>query len=91
MEAQVALIGAFSSSVLLGCVFCHLPLDNTPWILYGVQVRQVDWPIKHSNIIVSKQVSCSFVTVGPAGKGNQHLHEACQQTEAQSLLKYPGR
>ncbi len=34
MEAQVSLIAAFRSSALLGLV-SHLPLDNTPYILYG--------------------------------------------------------
>ncbi len=27
----------------------------------------------------------------PAGKWNQHLHKACQQKEAWSALKFPGR
>ncbi len=46
MEVHVALIAAFRSSALLGLV-SHLPLDL---ILYGVQVRRVCWPIKHSKI-----------------------------------------
>ncbi len=63
IEAQVALIAAFRSSALLGLV-SHLPLDNTPLILYGVQVRRVYWPIKHSNTIVIESAFGTFGSVG---------------------------
>ncbi len=61
-----------------------------------VQVRNVGWPIKHSNIMVSKALGSGFGTVGrcysPAVRGNQHLHKACQKMEAfQSVPKSPGR
>ncbi len=38
----------------------YLPLDNSSQILYGVQVRRVGWPIKHSNIMVSKLLRSGF-------------------------------
>ncbi len=63
MEAQVALIAAFRSSALLGLV-SHLPLDNTPYILYGVQVRRVRWPIKHSNTMVIEPAFGTFGSLG---------------------------
>ncbi len=63
MEAQVSLTVAFSSSALLGLV-SHLPLDNTPYILYGVQVRRVCWPIKHSNTMVIEPAFGTFGSVG---------------------------
>ncbi len=55
----------FRSSALLGLVsgVSHLPLDNTPYILYGVQVRRVCWPIKHSNTIVIEPAFGTFVSV----------------------------
>ncbi len=65
-EAQVDLIAAFRSSALLKMVMVmvkmiedgvsHLPLDNTPKILNGVQVRRVCWPIKYSNTMVMNVV-----------------------------------
>ncbi len=39
-EAQDTMMAAFRSSALLGLV-SHLPLDNTQYILDGVQVRRV--------------------------------------------------
>ncbi len=63
--------------------------------LYGVQVRRVCWPIKHSNYHGHWTSfwylwQCGQVP-SPAGKWNQHLHKACQQKEAWSALKFPGR
>ncbi len=43
---------AFCSSVLLDRLFLIFLLKHIPSILYGVQVRHVGWPIKHSNILV---------------------------------------
>ncbi len=60
MEAHVALI-AVRSSALLGLV--SLIFYNTPWILYGVQVRQVCWPIKHSNTMVIEPAFGTFGTL----------------------------
>ena len=64
MEAQVALIAAFSSSVLLGLVSLIFPLIILAWPLdrYG-------WPIKHSNNMVRKPVTSL------AGKGNPYCIE----------------
>ncbi len=60
-EAQVTLITAFRSSELLSGV-SHLPLDNTQ-ILYGVQVRRVCCPIKHSNTMVIEPAFGTFGSV----------------------------
>ncbi len=74
MEAQVALIspGCLQLICIVGSGVSHLPLDNTPWILYGVQVRRVCWPIKHSNTMVIEPAfwylwQCGQVP-SPAGK-----------------------
>ncbi len=79
---------------IVGSGFSHLPLDNTPKIPYGVQVRHVFWPIKHSKTMVIEPAfgtsECGQVP-SPAGKWNQHRHKACQQKEAWSALKFPGR
>ncbi len=57
--------GCFDNGLQVICIVgsgvSHLPLDNTPYILYGVQVRRVCWPIKHSNIMV---IEPAFVTFG---------------------------
>ncbi len=37
--------------IILSLVF-HFTLDNTPYILYGVQVWWVCWLIKHANTMV---------------------------------------
>lgn len=63
IEAQVVLIAAFSSPVLLGRVLLIFLL-TVPHNLYGVQVRRVGWLVKHSNIMARKPVSSSFGTVG---------------------------
>ncbi len=39
-----------------------------------VQVRHVGWPIKHSNIMVSKPLGSGFGTVGRAGRYGQNLY-----------------
>ena len=44
LEAQVASIAAFIPA-LFGLT-SHLPLDNTPYVFYGVQIREVCWQIK---------------------------------------------
>lgn len=48
---------------IVGLGVFYLPLDNTPRVFYGVQVRRVGWPFRYSNVMVSKQVS-SLATVG---------------------------
>ncbi len=49
---------------IVGSGVTHLPLDNTPYILYGVQVRQVCWPIKNSNTMVIKSAFGTFGSMG---------------------------
>ncbi len=49
---------------IVGSGVSHLPLDNTPEILYGVQVRRVCWPIKHSNTMVIEPAFGTFGSVG---------------------------
>ncbi|MEQ2238918.1 hypothetical protein ILYODFUR_038328 [Ilyodon furcidens] len=63
MGAQVALIVAFRSSALLGLVY-HLPLDSTPYILCGVQVRPVCQPVKQSNTMITEPAFSVFGRVG---------------------------
>ncbi len=94
MEAQVALIAAFRSSALLGLVSLIFLL-TIPYILYGVQVRRVCWPIKHSNTMV---IEPAFGTFGSVCRCQVLLEKEisisiklCQQKEAWSALKFPGR
>ncbi|MED6271422.1 hypothetical protein CHARACLAT_019997 [Characodon lateralis] len=47
---------------IVGSGVPHLPIDNTPQILYGVLVSPVCLPIKHSNPMV----------IGPGGLGTSH-------------------
>ncbi len=49
---------------IVGSGVSHLPLDNTPYILYGVQVRRVCWPIKHSNTMAIEPAFGTFGSVG---------------------------
>ncbi len=75
-EAQVALIAAFRSSALLGLVSLIFLLT----IPHRFSLWTSFW-----YLWLCWQVS------SPAGKWNQHLHKACQQKEAWSALKCPGR
>ncbi len=58
--------GYFDNSLQVICIVgsgvSHL-LDNTPYILYGVQVRRVCCPIKHSNTMVIEQAFGTFGSV----------------------------
>ncbi len=60
--------GCFDSGLQVICIVgsgvSHLPLDNIPYILYGVQVRWVCWPIKHSNTMVIEPAFGTFGSVG---------------------------
>ncbi len=92
-EAQVALIAAFRSSVLLSLVSLIFLL-TIPHRISGVQVRQV---FGQSSTVTPWSFTsfwyrwqCGQVP-SPAGKWNQHHHKACQQKEAWSDLKFPGR
>ncbi len=93
--------GFFDSGLRVICIVgsgvSHLPLDNSPYILYGVQVRRVCWPIKHSNTMVIEPAFGTFGSVGRCQVLLENeisisiLHKACQQNEAWSTLKFPGR
>ncbi len=52
--------GFFDGDLQLICIFWslvfHFPLDNTPLILYRVQVWWVCWPVKHTNTMVINQL-----------------------------------
>ena len=62
MEAQVAMIVAFSSSVLLDLVDLIFLLTISH--RFSMEVRSVGWPIKHSNTMGRKPVTSHFGTVG---------------------------
>ena len=87
MEAQVALTAAFRSSALLVQVSLIFVLI--------IQAMWVCWPIKHSNTVVIEPAFGIFGSVGRCQvlleNENQHLHKACQQKEAWSALRFPGR
>ncbi len=63
MEAQVGFDNSRQVICIVGPSGSHLPLDNTPDI-YGVQVRRVCWPIKHSNTMVIEPAFGTFSSVG---------------------------
>ncbi len=63
MEAQVSLTVAFSSSAFFWFLVFHFPLDNTPEILYGVQVWWVCCSVKHTDIMVIWPTSGVFGSV----------------------------
>ncbi len=53
--------GCFDSGLQVICFVgsgvSHLPLDNnTPYILYGLQVKRVCWSVKHSNTMSLNQL-----------------------------------
>ncbi len=60
--------GCFDSGLRVICNVgsgvSHLPLDNTPYIFYGVQVRRICWLIKHSNTMVIEPAFGTFGSVG---------------------------
>ncbi len=86
-EAQVTLIAVFKSSVLLGLV--SLIIDY-------LRFRSGEFAGQSSTVTPGHWTSfwcfwqCEQVP-SPAGKWNQHLHKACQQKEAWSAPKCPGR
>ncbi len=88
-EAQVTLIAAFRSSVLLGLVslifLLTILIDSLGFRsgeFAGQSSTVTPWPL---NQLLVPLVVC------PAGKWNPHLHKACQQKEAWSALTFPGR
>ncbi len=91
--------GFFDSSLQVICIVgsgvSHLPLDNTPQILYGVQVRRVCWPIKHSNTMV---IESAFGTFGSLSRCQVLLEneisisiKLVSRRKHGSALKVPGR
>ncbi len=88
MEAQVSLTVAFSSSALLGLVSLIFLLT----IGSGQASLLVNQAQQHHGHWTSFWYlwQCGQVP-SPARKWNQHLHKACQQKEAWSALKFPGR
>ncbi len=59
--------GCFDSGLQVKCIagsgVSHLPLDNTPYIIYGVQIRLVCWSIKYSNTMVIEPAFGTFGSV----------------------------
>lgn len=49
---------------IVGSRVFHLPLDNTLSIPYGVKVKQLYRPMKHSHLIVIKSGISNFISVG---------------------------
>ncbi len=93
-ESQVALIAAFRSSALLGLVSLIFLLTIPQRLSMGF--RSGEFAGQSSTVKPWSLTSfwhlwqCGQVP-SPAGKWNQHLHKACQQKEAWSALKVPGR
>ena len=83
--------GCFDNRLQLVCIVgssvSHLPPGYTLRILCEVQVRQIGWPVTHSNTMVSKPVT------SPAGKGNNHLYTvwrcwfSCRTWHLSTVLK----
>ncbi len=94
MEAQVSLTVAFSSSALLGLVslifLLTIPHRFSMGFRSGEFAGQSSTVTPWSLNQLLYLWQCGQVP-SPAGKWNQHLHKACQQKEAWSALKFPGR
>ncbi len=93
-EAQVALITAFRSSALLGLLSLIFLLTIPHRFSMGFRSGKF---AGQSNTVTHGHWTsfwylwqCGQVP-SPAGKWNQDLHKACQQKEAWSALKFPGR
>ncbi len=93
-EAQVALIAVFSSSALLGLVsliFLLIILQR-----FSMRFGSGEFDGQSSTVTHGHWTSFWYLwrcrqVPSPAGKWNPHLHKACQQKEAWSALKCPGR
>ncbi len=94
MEAQVSLTVAFRSSALLGLVslifLLTIPHRFSMGFRSGEFAGQSSTPAAGHWTSFWYLWQCGQVP-SPAGKWNQHLHKACQQKEAWSALKFPGR
>ncbi len=64
MEAQIALIVAFRSSALFGLVSLIFLLTIPHRFSMVIQVRQVCWPINHSNTMAIEPAFGTFGSVG---------------------------
>ncbi len=91
MEAQVALIAAFSSSVLLGLVSLIFLL--TILHIFSLGFRSGEFAGQSSTLTPwsLNQLLVPLAVPSHAGKRNQHLHKACQQKWVWRALKCPGR
>ncbi len=90
--------GCFDSGLQVTCIVgsgvSHLPLDKTPYILWGSGQASLlaNQAQLHHGHWTSFWYLWQFGQVpSPVGKWNQHLRKACQQKEAWSALKFPGR
>ncbi len=90
--------GCFDSGLqvisIVGSGISHLPLDITH--RFSMRFRSGEFAGQSSTVtpwsLNQLLVLWQCVQVPSlAGKGNQHLHKACQQKEAQNGLKFPGR
>ncbi len=93
-EDQVALIAVFSSSALLGLVSLIFLL--TILQRFSMRFRSGEFAGRSSTVTHGHWTSFWYLwqcgqVPSPAGKWNQHIHEACQQKQAWSALKCPGR
>ncbi len=94
MEAQVSLTVAFRSSALLGLVSLIFLLTISHRFSMGFRSGEF---AGQSSIVTPWSLNQLLVPLAVwAGakscrKWNQHLHKACQQKEAWSALKFPGR
>ncbi len=94
MEAQVALMAAFSSSALLGLVSLIFLLTISHRFSMGF--KSGEFSGQSSTVTPWSLISFWYLwqceqVPNTAGKWNQHFHKACQQKEAWSALKFPGR
>ncbi len=94
MEAQVSLTVAFRSSALLGLVSLiflltiphRFPMGFRSGEFAGQSSTVTPWSL--NQLLVPLAV---WAGAKSCWKMNQHLHTACQQKEAWSALKFPGR
>ncbi len=77
--------GFFDSDLQLICIFwsvvSHFPLDNTPLILYGVQVWWVCWPVKHGGY---SQSHCNLKVVHSSTQPAASMHWVTEVTDVNS-------
>ncbi len=80
-----------SGHLIVGSGVSHLRLGSLPpWFMSGEFAGQSSTVTHGHWTSFWYRWQCGQVP-SPAGKWNQHLHKACQQKEAWSALKSPGR